>query len=119
MTALRVGHIDLGFHDASALEVSAARIDALQARQDLTRVGYEVPVAEERLRLLMGLGASPVPLPRPVTFMHDEARNVLPKLFDAIGLQRGEKNRHDLVEHDAGMVVRVESSGAFTADPDA
>jgi cobalt-zinc-cadmium efflux system outer membrane protein len=49
--------------DASALEVSAARIDALQARQDLTRVGYEVPVAEERLRLLMGLGASPVPLP--------------------------------------------------------
>ena len=33
--------------------------------------------------------SSPVPLPRPVTFMHDEARNVLPKLFDVIGLQRG------------------------------
>jgi cobalt-zinc-cadmium efflux system outer membrane protein len=48
--------------DASALEVSTARIDALQARQELTRVGYEVPVAEERLRLLMGLGANPVPL---------------------------------------------------------
>lgn len=48
--------------DASALEVSTARIDALQSRQELTRVGYEVPVAEERLRNLTGLSASSVPL---------------------------------------------------------
>ena len=33
--------------------------------------------------------SSPVPLPRPVTFMHDEAHDVLPKLLDAIGFQRG------------------------------
>src|SRR5437870_3028523 len=33
--------------------------------------------------------SSPVRLPRPVTFMHDEAHDVLPKLLDAIGFQRG------------------------------
>src|SRR3954451_2671518 len=34
-------------------------------------------------------GSSPATLPRPVTFMHDEARDVLPKLLDTIGFQRG------------------------------
>src|SRR3569623_2760220 len=29
--------------------------------------------------------SSPVTLPRPLTYMHDEARDVLPKLLDAIG----------------------------------
>ena len=33
--------------------------------------------------------SSPVTLPRPLTYMHDEARNVLPALLDAIGFQRG------------------------------
>ncbi|HZQ12241.1 MAG TPA: alpha/beta hydrolase [Pseudolabrys sp.] len=33
--------------------------------------------------------SSPVELPRPLAYMHDEAREVLPKLLDAIGLQRG------------------------------
>ena len=33
--------------------------------------------------------SSPVALPRPLTFMHQEARNVLPKLLDAIGFRRG------------------------------
>lgn len=33
--------------------------------------------------------SSPVKLPRPLTYMHDEARDVLPALLDAIGLQRG------------------------------
>ena len=33
--------------------------------------------------------SSPVPLPRPLSFMHDEARDVLPRLLDAIGFQRG------------------------------
>ena len=37
-----------------------------------------------------GYGASdPVPLPRPLTYMEDEARQVLPKLLDAIGFRRG------------------------------
>jgi len=33
--------------------------------------------------------SSPVPLPRPLSYMHDEARDVLPALLDAIGFKRG------------------------------
>ncbi|HEY7231386.1 MAG TPA: alpha/beta hydrolase [Pseudolabrys sp.] len=33
--------------------------------------------------------SSPVSLPRPLTYMHDEARETLPKLLDAIGFRRG------------------------------
>ena len=37
-----------------------------------------------------GYGASsPVPLPRPFGYMHDEAISVLPRLLDAIGFRRG------------------------------
>lgn len=37
-----------------------------------------------------GYGASsPVALPRPLTFMHQEARDVLPRLLSIIGFQRG------------------------------
>jgi len=33
--------------------------------------------------------SSPVKLPRPLSYMHDEARETLPKLLDAIGFKRG------------------------------
>jgi pimeloyl-ACP methyl ester carboxylesterase len=33
--------------------------------------------------------SSPVPLPRPLTYMHDEARDSLPAVLEAIGFQRG------------------------------
>src|ERR1043166_2272122 len=33
--------------------------------------------------------SSPVALPRPLDFMHDEAKTVLPLLLDAIGFRRG------------------------------
>jgi len=33
--------------------------------------------------------SSPVSLPRPLSYMHDEARQSLPKLLDAIGFRRG------------------------------
>jgi pimeloyl-ACP methyl ester carboxylesterase len=33
--------------------------------------------------------SSPAKLPRPLTFMHDEAREVLPKVLDTIGFRRG------------------------------
>src|SRR5262249_61330985 len=33
--------------------------------------------------------SSPAKLPRPVSFMHDEARDVLARLLDAIGFRRG------------------------------
>ena len=51
--------------------------------------------------------SSSVPLPRPVTFMHDEARDVLPKLFDAIGLQRGM-----LVGHSDGASISAIYAGS-------
>lgn len=34
-------------------------------------------------------GSSPCALPRPLTYLHDEARDVLPAVLDAIGLRRG------------------------------
>jgi pimeloyl-ACP methyl ester carboxylesterase len=33
--------------------------------------------------------SSPVPLPRPLSYMHDEAHEVLPRLLDSIGFKRG------------------------------
>jgi pimeloyl-ACP methyl ester carboxylesterase len=37
----------------------------------------------------LGYGQSdPVPLPRPLTFMHDEARDVLPRVLDEAGIRR-------------------------------
>jgi pimeloyl-ACP methyl ester carboxylesterase len=33
--------------------------------------------------------SSPVSLPRPLTFMHEEAKDVLPRLLDVIGFRRG------------------------------
>ena len=33
--------------------------------------------------------SSPVTLPRPLTFMHEEAKDVLPRLLEAIGFRRG------------------------------
>lgn len=54
----------------------------------------------DRLQASTGLGvfvysragygqSSPVPLPRPLTYMHDEAGEALPALLDAIGFNRG------------------------------
>lgn len=49
--------------DISPQEAATARIDALQAEQDATRIRYDVPVLEERLRNLMGIGPLRGPLP--------------------------------------------------------
>lgn len=48
--------------DISAQEAATARIDALQAQQDATRAGYDVSIAEERLRNLLAIGADRAPL---------------------------------------------------------
>lgn len=48
--------------DASEQEVTTARIDALQSKQDAARIGYEVPLAEERLRNLLGVGDDRTPV---------------------------------------------------------
>jgi pimeloyl-ACP methyl ester carboxylesterase len=55
-----------------------------------------------------GYGASsPVPLPRPLTYMHDEALHVLPRVLDAIGLARGALIGHS----DGGSIAAIFAGG--------
>jgi pimeloyl-ACP methyl ester carboxylesterase len=51
--------------------------------------------------------SSPVKLPRPLTYMHEEAREVLPRLLDAIGFQRGL-----LVGHSDGASIAAIYAGS-------
>lgn len=48
--------------DATPQEAATARIDALQAAQDAARIRIEIPLAEERLRNLMGIPTYREPL---------------------------------------------------------
>jgi pimeloyl-ACP methyl ester carboxylesterase len=59
-----------------------------------------------------GYGASsPSAMPRRVTFMHEEARGVLPRVLDAIGFRRGV-----LLGHSDGASIAAIHSGSFS-DP--
>ena len=51
--------------------------------------------------------SSPSKLPRPVSFMHDEAREVLPRVLDAIGFRRGL-----LVGHSDGASIAAIYAGS-------
>jgi pimeloyl-ACP methyl ester carboxylesterase len=51
--------------------------------------------------------SSPVKLPRPLTYMHEEARDVLPHLLDSIGFQRGL-----LVGHSDGASIATIYTGS-------
>jgi cobalt-zinc-cadmium efflux system outer membrane protein len=59
---LRLAEARLKAGDVSAQEVATARIDSLQAQQDAARAGYDVPLAEERLRNLLAIGEDRTPL---------------------------------------------------------
>ncbi len=59
--------------DISVQEATTARIDLLRAQQDVTRAGFDVTIADERLRHLLGVGDDrtaltlmPAPLPAPI-----------------------------------------------------
>lgn len=52
--------------------------------------------------------SSPVPLPRPLTYMQDEALHVLPRLLDAIGFRRGL-----LVGHSDGASIATIYAGGI------
>jgi pimeloyl-ACP methyl ester carboxylesterase len=52
--------------------------------------------------------SSPVKLPRPLTFMHEEARNVLPRLLEMIGFRRGL-----LVGHSDGASIAAIYAGSI------
>jgi pimeloyl-ACP methyl ester carboxylesterase len=51
--------------------------------------------------------SSPVKLPRPLSYMHDEARETLPQLLDAIGFERGL-----LVGHSDGASIAAIYAGS-------
>lgn len=51
--------------------------------------------------------SSPVRLPRPLTYMHDETRGVLPKLLDAIGVKH-----HILFGHSDGASIAAIYAGS-------
>lgn len=51
--------------------------------------------------------SSPVTLPRPLSYMHDEARDILPCLLDAIGFQRGL-----LIGHSDGASIATVYAGS-------
>jgi pimeloyl-ACP methyl ester carboxylesterase len=51
--------------------------------------------------------SSPVRLPRPLSYMHDEARETLPRLLDAIGFKRGL-----LVGHSDGASIAAIYAGS-------
>jgi pimeloyl-ACP methyl ester carboxylesterase len=51
--------------------------------------------------------SSPVPLPRPLTYMHDEASGVLPHVIDALG-----GRPHVLVGHSDGASIAILYAGA-------
>jgi cobalt-zinc-cadmium efflux system outer membrane protein len=64
--------------DVSPQEAATAKIDVLLAEQDATRIGYDVSVAEERLRHLLGvtlpcgpLKLDAAPMPPTLTFDAD------------------------------------------------
>lgn len=48
--------------DISVQESATARIDSLQAQQDVARAGYDVSLADEKLRNLLGVGVDRTPL---------------------------------------------------------
>ncbi len=56
-------------------------------------------------------GSSAVPLPRPLTYMHEEARDTLPRLLGAIGFRRGA-----LLGHSDGASIAAIYAGS-QADP--
>ena len=51
--------------------------------------------------------SSPASLPRPLSFMHEEALDVLPRVLDAIGFRRGL-----LVGHSDGASIALIHAGA-------
>ena len=53
-------------------------------------------------------GSDPVTLPRPMSYMHDEALTVLPLVLDAVGVQRAV-----LIGHSDGGRLRRSMPGPF------
>lgn len=71
--------------DISSQEEATAKIDSLQAEQDATKIGYDVPILTEKLRNLMGIG------PWRGNLILDPSPAFTDKKFDADDLTREAK----------------------------
>jgi pimeloyl-ACP methyl ester carboxylesterase len=56
-------------------------------------------------------GSSPCTLPRPITYMHDEGKTVLPELLAALGIRS-----HILIGHSDGASIALIYAGAAARD---
>ena len=94
---LNVGALDLEYRRFGPTPAEAPTIIMLHEGLGSAGLWGDFP---ERLQAETGLGvlaysrggygqSSPVPLPRPLDYMHREALDVLPKLLGAIGFRRG------------------------------
>jgi pimeloyl-ACP methyl ester carboxylesterase len=94
---LRIGTSDLEYRMIGPAPDAAPTIVMLHEGLGSVGLGGDFP---EKLQAAAGCGvfaysragyghSSPVTLPRPVDYMHIEALDVLPKLLDAIGFDRG------------------------------
>src|ERR1700752_4656360 len=94
---LRIGSSDLEYRMIGPAPADAPTIVMLHEGLGCVGLWGDFP---EQLQAATGAGvfvysragygaSSPVGLPRPLTFMHDEAVAVLPKLLDAISFRRG------------------------------
>jgi pimeloyl-ACP methyl ester carboxylesterase len=94
---LRIGASDLEYRMIGPAPADAPTIVMLHEGLGSAALWGDFP---EKLQAATGFGvfaysragygaSSPVPLPRPLDYMHVEALEVLPKLLDAIGFRRG------------------------------
>jgi pimeloyl-ACP methyl ester carboxylesterase len=94
---LRIGASDLDYRMIGPAPVDAPTIVMLHEGLGSSALWGDFP---DKLQAATGAGvfaysragygaSSPVPLPRPLDYMHVEALEVLPSLLDAIGLRRG------------------------------
>src|SRR5882757_449593 len=112
---LRIGASDLGYRMIGPAPDDAPTIVRLHEGLGCVGLWGDFP---DRLAAATGAGvfvysragygkSSPVELPRPLSFMHDEAREVLPRLLAAIGFRRGL-----LVGHSDGASIAAIYAGS-------
>ena len=112
---LRIGDADLEYRMIGPLPAAAPTIVMLHEGLGSAGLWGDFP---EKLQAATGAGvlaysragygaSTPVKLPRPLDYMHVEAREMLPKLLDAIGFRRGL-----LVGHSDGASIAAIYAGS-------
>lgn len=99
--------------DASQLELSTARVDALQAAQDVVRARYEVTAVGERLRNLTGLSGFNFPLTADSTPFDQHTEIPVEQLVADAVATRPDVVAADQAARAAGERVRIAKLGWF------